>query len=160
MNEFINFNSLFLLSIISMTGIALLYTVLKKEWKVSTAILFIFFLALFCHYKSVSKVFEPKLSTVPTLDSITNGLYRVMATYSDGAGGHLTVVHRQKLVTIDTSAHKIETSQVDPSPVLLRTTSPILLPGTTNIIRDGLIEIGTDAGVHFAREYNPFRYLK
>lgn len=123
-------------------------------------ILFMFSLALFSHYKSISKVFEPKLSTVPTLDSITNGLYRVMAIYSDGAGGHLTVIHRQTLVTIDASAHKIETSQADPSPVLLRTELPILIPGTTNTLKAGLIEIGIDGDTHFAREFNPFRHLK
>ncbi len=97
-------------------------------------------------------------STVPTLGTMTNGLYRLVTTYEDGSGEHLSILRRQNIRSIYVDKKTVDTVAADENPILMRTEFPIM--SGTNIPNNYLIEVGHDKNTGFVREYDPFKYFK
>ncbi len=110
----------------------------------------------FSFYKMAKRVMHSD-STVPTITSVTNGLYQVLGTYED-AGGYLSIVHRRQIQSVIVEKKLVETIPADPLPTLMRTEFPVT--SGTNVLDNYLIEVGTDKSAPFVRDYTPFKYFK
>ncbi len=100
-------------------------------------------------------------TTIPTLSSITNGLYRIINSYDGPGGMNLVILHQEKVTSLDPIHKVLATTPVTPLPILVSLDSPLTSRNDTNQIYTGFVEVNTDqSGKKEIRDYFPFRHMK
>lgn len=154
---YLTVSAIFVISTFAMI-VASIYLAFKaKKWGLLVAVLFCSVITPLSYYKMAKRVIHSD-STVPTVASVTNGLYQVLGTYEDGSGGYLSIVHRRQIQSVIVEKKSVETIPADPLPTLMRTEFPVT--SSTNVLDNYLIEVGTDKSAPFVRDYTPFKYFK
>lgn len=101
------------------------------------------------------------VSTIPTLDRLTNGLYRVINSYEGPGEMNLVILHQERMTSIDPVRRVFTTTPINPIPVLVSLDRPITKPGDTNATYKEFVEVSTDSfGNKSLQRYFPFRHME
>ncbi len=153
---YLTISAIFVISTLAMV-VASIYLAFKaKRWSLMVMVTFCAIIIPLSYFKMAKRVIHSD-STIPTVASVTNGLYQVLGTYED-AGGYLSIVHRRQIQSVIVEKKLVETIPADPLPTLMRTEFPVT--SGTNVLDNYLIEVGIDKGAPFVRDYTPFKYFK